>query len=82
MRHKTEESIQLPKKYKINFDFELTSVLFRWVEFAESAETGQSTQFCKEMAKKHNMVIVSPILERDMIHGGTIWNTAGERKKL
>jgi beta-ureidopropionase len=54
--------------------------LFRWVEFAELAETGQSTQFCKEMAKKHNMVIVSPILERDMIHGGTLWNTAGEKK--
>ena len=29
------------------------------------------------MAKKHNMVIVSPILERDEAHADTIWNTAG-----
>eukprot|EP01121_Diplochlamys_sp_Union-15-3_P007445 TRINITY_DN1891_c0_g1_i4.p1 TRINITY_DN1891_c0_g1~~TRINITY_DN1891_c0_g1_i4.p1 ORF type:complete len:179 (-),score=44.03 TRINITY_DN1891_c0_g1_i4:237-773(-) len=28
------------------------------------------------MAKTHNMVIVSPILERDENHGSTIWNTA------
>ncbi len=28
------------------------------------------------MAKKYNMVIVSPILERDETHGGTLWNTA------
>lgn len=28
------------------------------------------------MAKKHNMVIISPILERDEVHGETIWNTA------
>jgi beta-ureidopropionase len=49
---------------------------YPWLEFAESAETGQSTQFCKEMAKKHNMVIISPILERDEVHGSTIWNTA------
>jgi len=29
------------------------------------------------MALKHNMVIVSPILERDHNHGETIHNTAG-----
>ncbi|XP_058244997.1 beta-ureidopropionase isoform X2 [Hemibagrus wyckioides] len=29
-----------------------------------------------QLAKKYNMVIVSPILERDEIHGGTLWNTA------
>lgn len=28
------------------------------------------------MAKKYNMVIVCPILERDEVHHGTIWNTA------
>ena len=28
------------------------------------------------MAKKYNMVIVSPILERDEVHMGTLWNTA------
>ena len=27
------------------------------------------------MARKHNMVIVNPILERDSIHGDTLWNT-------
>lgn len=40
-----------------------------WTGFAEDAKTGPSTQFCQRMAKKHNMVIVSPILERDMDHG-------------
>eukprot|EP01117_Protostelium_nocturnum_P008717 TRINITY_DN3125_c0_g1_i1.p1 TRINITY_DN3125_c0_g1~~TRINITY_DN3125_c0_g1_i1.p1 ORF type:complete len:437 (-),score=163.79 TRINITY_DN3125_c0_g1_i1:65-1249(-) len=47
-----------------------------WLEFAEDAETGTSTLFCQKMAKKHNMVIVSPILERDSVHGDVIWNTA------
>eukprot|EP00898_Chlorokybus_atmophyticus_P001474 jgi/Chlat1/2327/Chrsp17S02610 len=47
-----------------------------WCEFAESAEKGESTIFIQELARKHNMVIVSPILERDEAHGGTIWNTA------
>eukprot|EP00761_Pharyngomonas_kirbyi_P012327 gb/GECH01012354.1/.p1 GENE.gb/GECH01012354.1/~~gb/GECH01012354.1/.p1 ORF type:complete len:391 (+),score=111.70 gb/GECH01012354.1/:1-1173(+) len=47
-----------------------------WLEFAESAENGESTQFIQKMAKKYNMVIVSPILERDEAHGDTIANTA------
>ena len=47
-----------------------------WVNFAESAEDGRSTRFFSRMALKHNMVIVSPILERDNVHGGTVWNTA------
>ena len=47
-----------------------------WLELAESAETGPSVKFIQRMAIKHNMVIVSPILERDDAHGGTIWNTA------
>ncbi len=50
---------------------------YPWLEFAESAEDGPSTQFLKAKAREHNMVIVSPILERDAAHGGTIWNTAG-----
>ena len=29
-----------------------------------------------QYAKKYNMVIVSPILERDAAHGETLWNTA------
>uniref|UniRef100_A0A673GF61 Ureidopropionase, beta n=1 Tax=Sinocyclocheilus rhinocerous TaxID=307959 RepID=A0A673GF61_9TELE len=37
-----------------------------WTEFAESGW----------LAKNYNMVVVSPILERDEIHGGTLWNTA------
>lgn len=49
---------------------------YPWVEFAQSAENGQSTKFIQRMAKKYNMVIVSPILERDAAHGNTIWNTA------
>lgn len=47
-----------------------------WTEFAESAETGPTTQFLKDYAKRYNMVIVSPILERDEVHLDTIWNTA------
>lgn len=47
-----------------------------WCEFAESAETGESTKLLQGFAKKHNMVIVSPILERDEAHGSTLWNTA------
>jgi len=49
---------------------------YPWVEFAESAENGETTKFVQKLAKKHNMVIVSPILERDETHGGVIWNTA------
>lgn len=47
-----------------------------WCEFAESAAHGPSTQLLSGLARKHNMVIVSPILERDEAHGETIWNTA------
>jgi beta-ureidopropionase len=47
-----------------------------WMQFAEDAVAGVSTQFLKSLAKKHNLVIVSPILERDEAHSDTIWNTA------
>lgn len=30
-----------------------------------------------QLAKQYNMVIVSPILERDEVHGDTLANTAG-----
>lgn len=46
-----------------------------WLEFAEPVD-GPSTRFLAELARRYNMVIVSPILERDEIHGGTIHNTA------
>jgi len=49
---------------------------YPWCEFAESAETGPTTIMLCDLAKSHNMVIVSPILERDENHGDTIWNTA------
>ena len=47
-----------------------------WCEFAESAEAGDSTKLLQGLAVTHNMVIVSPILERDEAHGSTLWNTA------
>lgn len=47
-----------------------------WCEFAESAVNGPTTKFLQDLAKQFNMVIISPILERDEIHGDTIWNTA------
>ncbi|XP_002963936.2 beta-ureidopropionase [Selaginella moellendorffii] len=47
-----------------------------WCEFAESAEEGTSTKFLQMFACKFKMVIISPILERDEVHGGTLWNTA------
>lgn len=46
-----------------------------WLEFAEPAETGPSTKMLQTYAQKHNMVIINSILERDMAHGETIWNT-------
>jgi beta-ureidopropionase len=46
-----------------------------WLEFAEPVD-GPSTQILSKLAKKYNMVIVSPILERNDAHGGTIHNTA------
>ncbi|CAL9069646.1 beta-ureidopropionase-like [Musa acuminata AAA Group] len=47
----------------------------KWCEFAEPVN-GESTQFLQKLARKYNMVIVNPILERDVNHGETIWNTA------
>ncbi|XP_012945296.1 beta-ureidopropionase [Aplysia californica] len=47
-----------------------------WCEFAESAEDGASTKFLQELAKQYNMVIISPILERDEERGDVLWNTA------
>ncbi|KAL6218348.1 hypothetical protein ACLB2K_011562 [Fragaria x ananassa] len=47
----------------------------RWCEFAEPVD-GESTQFLQDLARKYNMVIISSILERDVNHGETLWNTA------
>lgn len=49
---------------------------FPWCEFAEEAEKGPTTKMLAELAKAYNMVIVHSILERDVVHGETIWNTA------
>jgi len=46
-----------------------------WLEFAEPVD-GPSTQFLARLARRYNMVIVSSILERDVVHGNTIHNTA------
>jgi len=47
-----------------------------WTQFAENPETGASVTFLARLAAKHQMVIVSPILERDEDHGDILWNTA------
>lgn len=47
-----------------------------WSEFAEPAEDGITTKFLMDYAKRYNMVIISPILERDEQNQDTIWNTA------
>ncbi|KAK6191513.1 hypothetical protein SNE40_003180 [Patella caerulea] len=47
-----------------------------WCEFAESIENGPTTSLMKKLAKKYNMVIISPILERDEQHGDVLANTA------
>jgi len=46
-----------------------------WLEFAEPVD-GPTTRFLSRLARHYDMVIVSPILERDESHGGTIHNTA------
>jgi len=56
--------------------FVCTREKYPWCEFAESAEDGETTRLCQQLAKKYNMVIISSILERDDVHGETIWNTA------
>jgi beta-ureidopropionase len=48
-----------------------------WCELAESASDGPTVKLCQELAKKYNMVIVCPILERDTTHNDILANTAG-----
>lgn len=47
-----------------------------WCAFAEPVHGGPSTLLVQALARKHNMVVVSPILERDESHGDVVWNTA------
>eukprot|EP00668_Euglena_longa_P031679 GGOE01040921.1.p2 GENE.GGOE01040921.1~~GGOE01040921.1.p2 ORF type:complete len:389 (-),score=127.24 GGOE01040921.1:276-1442(-) len=48
----------------------------KWTEFAESAESGPTVRMLQEYALRFNMVIISPILERDEAHGDVLWNAA------
>jgi len=56
--------------------FYCTREKYPWVESAELAENGPTTEFLKKLAKEYNMVIINPILERDEIRSSTLWNTA------
>jgi beta-ureidopropionase len=47
-----------------------------WCELAESAMDGPTTKFLQRLCQQYNIVIVSPILERDVDHEDTLWNTA------
>jgi beta-ureidopropionase len=48
-----------------------------WNEFAEPVHPdSRSVAFIIRKARQHNMVIVSPMYERDEIHGDTVHNTA------
>ncbi|CAF3999032.1 unnamed protein product [Rotaria magnacalcarata] len=67
--------VGLQEAWTMPFAF-CTREKYPWVEFAESAYDGPSTKFLAERAKKYNMVIISPILERDEAHGDVLWNTA------
>jgi beta-ureidopropionase len=55
--------------------FLCTREKYPWVEFAEDFETGPTAQLFKELSAKYNMVIVSPILERDSVKE-TLHNSA------
>lgn len=46
----------------------------KWYDLAEEIPNGPTTQLMMEYAKKHNMVIVVPIYEKDMT--GVYYNTA------
>ena len=45
-------------------------------EFASDSSPQVPNMTMQALAEQHNMVIVSPILERDETHGDTVWNTA------
>ena len=47
-----------------------------WAEFAEDPYSGPATELLSKLARRYDMVIVSPILERDAAHQGVLWNTA------
>ncbi|KAG7207943.1 hypothetical protein KM043_009530 [Ampulex compressa] len=66
--------ICLQEAWTMPFAF-CTREKYPWCEFAEDAQTGPTTLFLSKLALQHNMIIISPILERDSINGDTLWNT-------
>lgn len=38
--------------------------------------SGSSVQLCQRLARQYKMVVICPILERDVAHQGILWNTA------
>lgn len=49
---------------------------YPWCELAEDAENGPTIILMCELAQRHGMVIVCPILERDNMNSETLWNTS------
>ncbi|XP_008560211.1 beta-ureidopropionase [Microplitis demolitor] len=49
---------------------------YPWVEFAEDIESGATTKLLSTLARDNKMIIISPVLERDSVHGDTLWNTS------
>uniref|UniRef100_A0A7S2RXV2 Beta-ureidopropionase n=1 Tax=Mucochytrium quahogii TaxID=96639 RepID=A0A7S2RXV2_9STRA len=49
--------------------FFCTREKYPWIELAEDPLEGESTQMIKRLAKEHDMVIISPILEKDAKQG-------------
>ncbi|XP_012280064.1 beta-ureidopropionase-like [Orussus abietinus] len=67
--------ICLQEAWTMPFAF-CTREKYPWCELAEDVETGPTTVLMCEMAERYNMVIISPILERDRVNGDTLWNTS------
>ncbi|KAF7392647.1 beta-ureidopropionase [Vespula maculifrons] len=67
--------ICLQEAWPMPFAF-CTREKYPWCEFAEDAENGPTTLLLSKLAKEYNMVIISPILERDSANGDTLWNTS------
>ncbi|KAG8230866.1 hypothetical protein J437_LFUL011507, partial [Ladona fulva] len=67
--------ICLQEAWTMPFAF-CTREKYPWCEFAEPAEEGPTAKLMKQLSKQFNVVIISPILERDEDHGDVMWNTA------
>jgi beta-ureidopropionase len=56
--------------------FFATREKYPYAELGEDVREGPTFKFISRLARKYNMVIISPILERDLAHSEKIWNTA------